>query len=168
MKLREIIESGEKWVSRLFVLVGALCLTGIVVVVVLNVVMRFVFNQPLMWYLELCAIFVVWLAFLPLGANYYLNKHFIIDTFTRCLPAKFLPIQTGIVDLVSLVCAALLAVSALDAIEINGGMELNMIPLSLTIASYLPVVVGAVSYVILILLKYLKLCLGTSKERASA
>ena len=168
MKTREIIEICEKWAGRLFTLTGTLCLVGIVFVVMLNVVLRFVFNSPLMWYLELCSTFVVWLAFLPLGANYLLNRHFIIDTFVCFLPKRFVPVQRLVADVVCLACTLLLAVSGLDAIEVNGGMELTMLPVSLTYAAYLPVVVGAVSHFVLIVLKYVKLCLGSGHGRAAA
>ena len=168
MKTRELIESCEKWAVRVFTLAGVVCLVGIVAVVMLNVFLRFLFNRPLMWYLEQCSIFVVWLAFLPLGANYFLKRHFIIDTFIHYLPGKYRPVQTLVADAACLVCTALLAVSAMDAIEINGAMELNMIPISLTYASYLPVAVGAASYFVLIVLKYVKAVMGTGNERVSA
>lgn len=162
------IATFEKWSARVFTLAGTVCLVGIVLVIMLNVVLRFVFNLPLMWYLELCTIFVVWLAFLPIGANYLLNRHFIIDTFVCLLPKKYVPVQRFVADVACLGCTLLLAVSAMDAIEVNGGMELTMIPVSLTYAAYLPVVIGAVSHFVFIVLKYVKLCTGSGNERTSA
>ncbi|MDR1518709.1 MAG: TRAP transporter small permease subunit [Planctomycetota bacterium] len=166
MKTIAIIESAERFVTGLFVLVGSACLAGIVLTIGYSVILRYIFNQPLLWYLELCSVFVVWLAFFPLGANYLLNRHFTIDTFVRVMPESWRPAQMAIVDLLSLACAVLLAVSSYDAIDINGNMELNTIPLPLAISSYLPVLVGGVSYFALILLKYAKLSLGAGWGKA--
>jgi hypothetical protein len=40
------IESVEKFVARLFVLVGSACRAGIVLTIGYSVVMRYIFNQP--------------------------------------------------------------------------------------------------------------------------
>jgi TRAP-type C4-dicarboxylate transport system permease small subunit len=167
MSALRLVKSIENFLSRLFILTGAVCLIGIVVVVLLNVALR-IFNISLMWYLELCSVFVVWLAFLPLGINYLLGRHFVIDTFVRILPGRLRLAQDLIVDIVTLICITLLSVSALDAININGGMELNTLPVTLAVAAYLPVVIGASSYFLLIVSKYVKLLLGSEREGARA
>ena len=159
MKAIDFIESGEKVFQKIFILIGASCLLGIVGVILLNVVLRYVFNSPLMWYLELCSILVVWLAFAIMGFNGLLGKHFVIDTFINLLPKGLMPLQKLIVDVACLTCIVLLIIATADVIAVNGGMTLNTIPITMTSGFYLPVGIGAATYFLVLILRYVKLAL---------
>ena len=63
------------------------CIVLIAVLVIAQVVLRYVFNDPLTWSEEMSRIVFIYLAYLGIGAAYGRRRHMFIDALVDVLPA---------------------------------------------------------------------------------
>ena len=63
------------------------CVTLMALLVVAQVVLRYVFNDPLTWSEEMARIVFIYLAFIGIGAAYGRRRHMFIDALVIELPA---------------------------------------------------------------------------------
>lgn len=134
-------------VERTLTFVGGLCLSGIVVVILANVVLRFVFNAPITWSIEACSILVVWMTFIVFGVNHKKSLHFRIDAIVLLFPRKAQVAITTLADFLTLICLGFLGYSAVSAMIVNGSMPMMMIEVPVMYTFYLPFAVGIATYV---------------------
>jgi TRAP-type C4-dicarboxylate transport system permease small subunit len=64
------------------------CIAVMSILVIAQVVLRYVFNDPLTWSEEMARIFFIYLSFIGIGAAYGRRRHMFIDAFIIVLPAK--------------------------------------------------------------------------------
>ena len=80
-------------------IVGGFFLTVTVLVVVLNVVLRYFFNTGLFWVEEVATTAFVWSVFIGCSAAYKHGMHIGIDVVTGLLPKSFQPVIHVLVHL---------------------------------------------------------------------
>ena len=141
-----MIQKSLRILTHILVAIGMASLIGIVVVIVVNVIARKVFNSPILWSLEMCSILVVWSTYILFGVDYQENKHFRISVITMLLPKKALEILEIIVNFILFVVVIVLSVSTWNAIQMNGRMILTAMPIPLMLAFYLPFTIGIISH----------------------
>lgn len=73
---------------NLVTIVTALCLTGMAILVFINVILRYVFNSGITWSSEMSQFLFVWLVFLGAILAYKDNSHLGVDVFVKMLPKK--------------------------------------------------------------------------------
>jgi TRAP-type C4-dicarboxylate transport system permease small subunit len=64
------------------------CVATMAVLVIAQVVLRYVFNDPLTWSEEMARIVFIYLSFLGIGAAYGRRRHMSIDALVILLPAR--------------------------------------------------------------------------------
>lgn len=65
-----------------------LCAATMAVLVIAQVILRYVFNDPLTWSEEVARIVFIYLSFIGIGAAYGRRRHMFIDALVILLPAK--------------------------------------------------------------------------------
>ncbi len=63
------------------------CVVVMTVLVIAQVVLRYIFNDPLTWSEEMARIVFIYLAYLGIGAAYGRRRHMFIDALVEVLPA---------------------------------------------------------------------------------
>jgi TRAP-type C4-dicarboxylate transport system permease small subunit len=78
----ECVEKVEGWINTIFVFLACLMMTGLVVIVCVDILLRYFLRSPLVWSTEVTEIFLLDITFL--GAAWVLkeNGHVVIDVFT--------------------------------------------------------------------------------------
>jgi len=84
------------------------CVLLMTLLVIAQVVLRYVFNDPLTWSEEMSRIVFIYLAYLGIGAAYGRRRHMFIDALVALLPARMRRILEFVV--VGIASAFLLAV----------------------------------------------------------
>jgi TRAP-type C4-dicarboxylate transport system permease small subunit len=64
------------------------CVATMAILVIAQVVLRYVFNDPLTWSEEMARIVFIYLSFLGIGAAYGRRRHMAIDALIILLPAR--------------------------------------------------------------------------------
>jgi len=141
-----MIQKSLRILTHILVAIGMASLIGIVLVIVVNVIARKVFNSPILWSLEMCSILVVWSTYILFGVDYQENKHFRITVLTMLLSKRANEILEIIVNFILFVGVIVLAVSTWNAIQMNGRMILTAMPIPLVLAFYLPFTIGIISH----------------------
>ncbi len=67
-------------------LIASFMLVGVVVITVVNVIFRFIFNSPILWAEEVSLAFYVWLVFIGASSTMKRNGHIGIDFFVEKMP----------------------------------------------------------------------------------
>lgn len=137
----------EGHLAKILTFIGALCMAGIVTVIILNVILRFVFNAPIMWSIEGCSILVVWMTFIVFGVNHREKLHFRIDAIVQLFKPRIRRYITMVADLLTLVCLGFLLYSSIIAVIANGMMPMMTIELPVMFTFYLPMLIGILSYI---------------------
>ncbi len=152
-----MIRKLEKILSSMLVVIGVASLSAIVLLIIVNVLARSLFRSPILWSLEMSGVLVVWFAFILFGVDYYENRHFSIDVITLFLSDRWNRVLNIFIGIVTLTALGFLGYSCLEANRINGSMTLTATATTLTVAFYLPLGVGILSYIIFIILRLLRL-----------
>lgn len=69
-------------------IVAAVVLVGVVVITIVNVIFRYMFNAPILWAEEVALACYVWLVFIGASSTLKRNGHIGIDYFVEKLPSK--------------------------------------------------------------------------------
>jgi len=132
IKIDNTLAKGEGWVLISLVMV-------MTVVVLLQVIYRYLVMQPLYWSEELARYLFVWISILGAAMSVHRRSHFGMDFFFRMLPlrwrrssASFIFILMGIVVMVLLVQGVVLVQKTADqhspAMEISMGWAYASLP----------------------------------------
>lgn len=113
-------------IGRLDAVLAALCLSAMVVLVLVQIVLRNVFQTGLEGADVLVRHLVLWVVFLGAGMAAREHLHIRIDALPRFLPARLRPVADGLVLLFSLGVLGVLCFAALRFVimEYEGGMTL--------------------------------------------
>jgi TRAP-type C4-dicarboxylate transport system permease small subunit len=126
--------------------------------VIVSIVGRFVFNHPFMWSEELPSIFILWSVFLLVGVNYNGNNFLKIDVIDLVLKkssGKMNKFLDWFRDAVLLICAIVIICFGIVAFKTNFTNEVMSINVSIALTNYLPAIIGAISLVYYMLLRYI-------------
>jgi TRAP-type C4-dicarboxylate transport system permease small subunit len=91
-----------------------LCIAGLTGITILQVILRYVFNSPLMWAEELCRYLMIW--GVMLGATVLMDgsRHMRIDFFIELLHANARKIVLVIIEILVFALAVLLSVQGIQ------------------------------------------------------
>lgn len=119
------------------------CLAIMTVLIVAQVVLRYVFNAPLTWSEELARILFIYLTFMGIGAAYGRRRHMFVDSFVVLLPLSIRKVlEYLVVGVASIFLLAILIVTARSMGELFR-MELTTPVLELSMAFvYLTIPLG--------------------------
>lgn len=137
--------------SKILIVTGVAGLTSIVMLVITNVLLRTLFKNPILWTLEISGVLVVWFTFILFGVAYRDNRHFSIDILPQLLPEKWQKILKILVDIITFIGILFLCYSCIQSIIINGRMTLTATPLTVTVAFFLPLMIGILTYLFFII-----------------
>ena len=93
------------------VLLG-LMLCTMIVITTLQVIYRYVLNNPLIWSEELARFLFIWLVMFGAGYCVSRNKHIRVDTITNLLPQKAVRVIRAVIDILAIAVAVYLFPSA--------------------------------------------------------
>lgn len=111
--------------------VTALALVLVVAATLLQIVLRYAFNSPLIWSGELVKFLIVWIAFIGSAAVCFDGRHLNVDVFFKMMPEKGRNILRWINAAVSIGFLAVLAWTSITLVKIEMMQELSSIPLTL-------------------------------------
>ncbi len=122
-----------------------ICMAVMTVLVVAQVVMRYVFNEPLTWSEELARIVFIYMTFTGIGAAYGRRRHMFVDAIVILFPVKIQKaIEWLVVGMASLFFLVVMVVTIrmigdlfqselnTPALEIPMGLVYLIIPLGLS------------------------------------
>ena len=96
------------------------CVTIMAILVVAQVVLRYVFNDPLTWSEEMARILFIYLAFVGIGAAYGRRRHMFIDALIIELPATLKRIvEFSVVGIASAFLIAVIVITLRSIVELH-------------------------------------------------
>lgn len=129
-------------------LISSGCVAIMGVLVIAQVVMRYVFNAPLTWSEELARIVFIYLTFMGIGAAYGRRRHMVVDSFVALLPLRIRKtLMSSVKILATIFLLAILIVTAQSMAELSR-MEFNTPALELSMAFvYLAIPLGFSAFI---------------------
>ena len=95
------------------------CIVIMALLVIAQVIMRYVFNDPLDWSEEMARLVFISLAFIGIGAAYGRRRHMFIDALVILLPARAKRIvEFTVVGIASAFLIAVIVISARSIVEL--------------------------------------------------
>lgn len=150
----------KKSVRCLAIIAGA-TLLFLMLVTVYAVVMRYVFNAPVLWALDYARVGLVVLVFFGLGYCGLTGGHIAVDFISSFLPFKFLTISDVIIRISCVVIIFLMAwqafIQGLDALEMGEGTNEVEIPL---FPFFLVVAFGSIVYCVVLIIQVVRAAKG--------
>ncbi|MEF2071615.1 TRAP transporter small permease [Consotaella aegiceratis] len=116
------------WPLRVLV---ALTLIAVVAVTLVQIVLRYVFDAPLIWSEELVKLLIVWITFVGAGAVCFDGRHLNVDVFFKMLPVRLRVAVRWLNILLSLGFLAILGWTSITLVRIESMQELSSLPLTL-------------------------------------
>jgi TRAP-type C4-dicarboxylate transport system permease small subunit len=96
------------------------CIALMTILVVAQVVLRYVFNDPLDWSEEMARIVFIYLAFIGIGAAYGRRRHMSIDALVTLLPARLKrAVEFAVVGIASAFLAAVILLTVRSMAELQ-------------------------------------------------
>lgn len=111
-------------------IVSAMLVT-VVTVTLLQIVMRYAFNAPLIWSEEFVRLVIVWITFIGASVVCYDGRHLNVEVFFKAAPA---PVRAGLRVFNALVSLAFLAVlgwHSLTLVKIDMMQDMSALPLKI-------------------------------------
>jgi len=139
-------------------------LAVIVLISIVSVISRFLFNKPLFWGMELSSCLAVWLTFIVSGYNHKHDIHFKVDLLYNLFGAKLKRIDDIIVTIITVFCVSICLYSGIIASLRNYNISMAAMEISVSITLYLPVVVGYITYLIFMLFEFTRFIRTRNQE----
>ena len=125
----------------------------IVVLTLVQVFARYVFNSPLLWSEELARLLLVWVVFLGAAVVCWDGRHLNVDTFFVRAPPRLRFVLRAANALIALFFLAVLAWSSWPLIELEWIINMGSIPISMSFVR-IPALVGGGLMIMFILLRW--------------
>lgn len=95
------------------------CVATMAILVIAQVVLRYVFNDPLTWSEEMARIVFIYLAFIGIGAAYGRRRHMSIDALVILLPSRMKrTVEFAVVGIASSFLLAVIMLTARSMVEL--------------------------------------------------
>ncbi|MBK5262450.1 MAG: TRAP transporter small permease subunit, partial [Peptostreptococcaceae bacterium] len=123
-------------IMRIEILIAGFMIIAMVVVMVTEVVMRYVFNNSIVWVQEFVILLFIWITMLGGSTASMTKTHVTITTFSQFLTGKW---KTGLQILVSLVIIGVLVYLALTlpaSISIQNKTHTSAMPINIAKGNY--------------------------------
>jgi TRAP-type C4-dicarboxylate transport system permease small subunit len=96
------------------------CIAVMTILVIAQVVLRYVFNDPLTWSEEMARIVFIYLAFLGIGAAYGRRRHMSIDALVILLPPRMKRgVEFAVVGIASAFLVTVIMLTARSMLELH-------------------------------------------------
>lgn len=109
----------NSWISRIFRNIAAALVAGMVGVVLLQVVFRYVLNNALSWSEEVAIYLMVWMTFLVAPIAYRESLNVALNLFTGWIKGRVLYLLMIVLDVLVMVLIVYLFREAVDLIDRN-------------------------------------------------
>lgn len=76
-------------VNKLFVWISSILAAAIMIVILQDIVRRYLLNDPSPWVLDICSFMLVYIFFFALAPTLEMGGHVSVDLFDRVLPDRF-------------------------------------------------------------------------------
>jgi TRAP-type C4-dicarboxylate transport system permease small subunit len=135
-------------VARIEESFGVVCLVAIAVVINLQIVRRYFFNDPYIWPEEIIRITMIWLSFIGAGIGFRRGAQITVDTAVLMLPARLRAFAFDVADLVIAGVFLLVGIKAnqLAGIVMNAPMAATNLPTAIIVWPLVVLSVQAVAY----------------------
>ena len=117
--------------GKLELLLGVVFLGAIVVAISLQIFFRYVLQSPLVWVMEFSTGCFIWGSFLCVSYALKKKRHITITTFTIYMPARARAFLRATAYLVMIVLLLIMAVNALNVIELEGRTTTVSLPIEI-------------------------------------
>ncbi len=91
-----IIESVVKGFNKILVLIASLMMAGLMIIVCVDLTLRYFFNSPLLWGTEVTEILLLYITFLGMAWVFKEDGHVVIDEFTAKVIGRKKKILNGV------------------------------------------------------------------------
>ena len=96
------------------------CIAIMTILVIAQVVLRYVFNDPLDWSEEMARIMFIYLAFIGIGAAYGRRRHMAIDALVILLPSRMKrAVEFSVVGIASVFLLAIIMITVRSMVELH-------------------------------------------------
>lgn len=140
--------------KKIVTFISTLCFITINAIILLNIITRTIFNYPFSWTYELSSILIIWGVYIVFGTNYQEQNHFRIDLIKLALSEKMGKRLDILSDIIVMVTLIFITISSFFAIEKNMQMTTMALDFPVSLAFYLPVLIGSLSMIYYIIAKY--------------
>lgn len=107
-----------RWLINIERFITSILLVGLFVLVITQVVTRYVFNSPLSWTEESARLFLVWLTFLAAAFVSSRRAHITVDLITTVVPKRVGQVIAVIADIIVAATAVVIAIGGIMLIDI--------------------------------------------------
>lgn len=140
--------------EKSLVAVDTFALAVIVFISIYGVILRYIFEKPLFWGMELSTSLAVWMTFLISGVNYKRDIHFTVDIVYGALNKKWKFIDDVIVAIITLFCISVCLYSAVISFVKNYKISMAAMEISVSYTLYLPLIIGYISYIFFMIVHF--------------
>lgn len=120
-----------------------LCVLTMAGLAVLQVILRYVFASALMWVEEVSVMIMLWMTWLGASLLWLTRGHIAVDLLTTQFSRHIRKALASVTDIIGIVLSGTLLVASLETLTTLAGMELDTLPIELSI-KYYPIPVGAI------------------------
>ena len=124
-----------------------LCATTMAGLAVLQVILRYVFASSLMWVEEASVIIMLWMTWLGGSLLWLTKSHIVVDLLTNQFSPRIQKTIASLIDVLVIILTGTLFVVSQETLRTLDGLELDSLPIDLTI-KYYPVPFGALGLVV--------------------
>ncbi len=117
MRIRVALDNICQIIAKITSWITTACLTGSILVMLMQVVLRRAFNRPIIWAEDLTVFIFVWITFLGAAVLYQRKAMTSVDSLIVCLPKKIRRIACVFVDVVVVATSAYLIKITLDYMQ---------------------------------------------------
>lgn len=151
----------EKKFVQISEAISGICLALIVLTILVSVILRGVFNTPLISGGELSSMFIVWSIYSVFALNFFEEKHFKIDIVDTLVPKRVMVVLDVLVDFLTFGILIILLVYSMKAIETNKSIRTVATGVPIVFVFYLPFLLGCLSFLGILVMKYVRLIAST-------
>ncbi|HCM27750.1 MAG: hypothetical protein A2Z99_16455 [Treponema sp. GWB1_62_6] len=126
----KIVKGFLQGAMRVQLAVGAVLALYIIAVMVTEIVMRYVFNNSIIWIQESVMLAFIWITALGASCALITDSHVKIDTFSRALPPRAQKFLKVFVSLVVMACLVFLAATLPKSIRIQNKSRTASLPIN--------------------------------------
>lgn len=138
---------GLVWLRQAELVLGCAALLLIVAIIAVQVVMRYLWNRPIIWAEDVATFLFIWSVFLGAAVGLKDLRHIRIETFLGRLPARAASLVHALLYLIVLLCCVAIAYYALGVMETESRSMTISLPVNVARHWFysVPLFVGLVS-----------------------
>jgi len=131
-KVKNILEN----IMSAEVLIGAFLVIVMVFIMVMEVIMRYIFNNPIIWVQEFVIMMFIWITMLGGSAALMMKTHVTITTFSQFFSDRWKTILQLLVSLIIIGVLIYLSMTLPDSIKIQNKTRTSSMPINIAKGHY--------------------------------